>query len=120
MGKTKRTIGVNLEGADLELLRGIAARERRSISFILREIVSRYLQCDSGVAAATSSPAATPMPMGPSEAGGAPSNLARSLFTAAANLDQLATAAWRNRIAPEELGQNTLLAPTLSRKRASD
>jgi hypothetical protein len=115
MAKTKRTLGVNIEGEDLDQLRAIAERERRSISFLIREVVHEFLQRHNTGAAATSAPAKSLQPTGPSEAGGAPSNLARSLFTAAANLDQLATAAWRERIAPEELGN----PPQMLRRQAS-
>jgi hypothetical protein len=96
MAKTKRTIGVNLEAADLEVLRGIAARERRSISFLIRDIVHEFLQRrESPREEVVSDPAVLlheiPSAIGldtGTERGDV--RLARELLTAAAHLDRLA------------------------------
>lgn len=94
MAKTKRTIGVNLEGADLEVLREIAVRERRSISFLIRDIVHEFLQRQDTARAATFDPAILMQEI-PSAIGVDPTTergdarLARELLTAAAHLDRL-------------------------------
>jgi hypothetical protein len=96
MAKTKRTIGVNLEAADLEVLRQVAVRERRSISFLIRDIVHEFLQRQESPKAASTDaaslllheiPGAVGLDTG-TERGDA--RLARELLTAAAHLDRLA------------------------------
>ena len=95
MAKTKRTIGVNLEAADLEVLREIAARDRRSISFLIRDIIHEFLQRQSPQEAAPMSdptlllheiPSAIGLDTG-TERGDV--RLARELLTAAAHPDRL-------------------------------
>jgi hypothetical protein len=96
MAKTKRTIGINLEAADLDVLRDVAVRERRSISFLIRDIVHEFLQRQESPKAASTAAASLLLHEIPGAVGletgveSGDARLARELLTAAAHLDRLA------------------------------